>query len=374
MRALLSYQEEKFRRKNKIKSKKYHKILKKERQKKEEKLMSDAVKDNPDAASSELEKADYLRALERISQKHKGGGKWNKNILHKNIKDPELKKALAEQKQLTKALMEKATVEEESEEEEEDEEMVEGVVEKPAAVFEVDPSNPWLVVGSALSNMSTLPAVPPVVTPPVPVLAVASPAVLSPVESVTKAPTVLEPAVQEADEEEKEGEEDNEEEAPTIDQDTLVEMAFANDDVVAQFVEEKEQLVDEQTEKDIDLTLPGWGSWAGVGTNDKPKKRVIQKAKPQAPRKDAGLSHVIINNKKNRKLSQHQVSRLPHPYKSRSNFEREMRQPIGAQWNSVKSFRNMIKPSVTVLDGHVIEPMIAPKGFDNVKIKGRRKL
>ena len=34
--------------------------------------------------------ADYLRALERISQKHKGGGKWNKNILHKNIKDPEV--------------------------------------------------------------------------------------------------------------------------------------------------------------------------------------------------------------------------------------------------------------------------------------------
>ena len=38
----------------------YHKILKKERQKKEEKLMSDAVKDNPEAASSELEKVNPL--------------------------------------------------------------------------------------------------------------------------------------------------------------------------------------------------------------------------------------------------------------------------------------------------------------------------
>ena len=38
----------------------YHKILKKERQKKEEKLMSDAVKDNPEAASSELEKVNLL--------------------------------------------------------------------------------------------------------------------------------------------------------------------------------------------------------------------------------------------------------------------------------------------------------------------------
>ena len=36
----------------------------------------------------EADKADYLRALERISQKHKVGGKWNKNLLHKQIKDP----------------------------------------------------------------------------------------------------------------------------------------------------------------------------------------------------------------------------------------------------------------------------------------------
>ena len=42
-------------------------------------------------SGDEQEKSDYLRALERISQKHKVGGKWNKNLLHKNIKDPEVK-------------------------------------------------------------------------------------------------------------------------------------------------------------------------------------------------------------------------------------------------------------------------------------------
>lgn len=52
--------------------------------------MSDAVKANPDVAGTEAEKADYLRALERISQKHKVGGKWNKNLLHKQIRDPDV--------------------------------------------------------------------------------------------------------------------------------------------------------------------------------------------------------------------------------------------------------------------------------------------
>ena len=68
-----------------------------------------------------------------------------------------------------------------------------------------------------------------------------------------------------------------------------------------------------------------------------------------------------------------QVRRLPHPYKNRSVFEREMRQPIGPQWNSIRSFREMIKPNCTLVDGKVIEPMVAPKGFDSVRIKGRSK-
>jgi U3 small nucleolar RNA-associated protein 14 len=59
--------------------------------------------------------------------------------------------------------------------------------------------------------------------------------------------------------------------------------------------------------QDLDITLPGWGSWGGIGTNDKPKKRIIKKAAPSAPRKDSGLDHVIINTKKNRKLQAHLV-------------------------------------------------------------------
>ena len=35
----------------------------------------------------------------------------------------------------------------------------------------------------------------------------------------------------------------------SLDQEMLVDMAFANDDVVAQFKEEKDKIVDEETEK-----------------------------------------------------------------------------------------------------------------------------
>lgn len=69
-------------------------------------------------------------------------------------------------------------------------------------------------------------------------------------------------------------------------------------------------VIDDSLCQDLDITLPGWGSWGGIGTNDKPKKRIIKKATPSAPRKDAGLDHVIINTKKNRKLQAHLVRQL----------------------------------------------------------------
>lgn len=40
--------------------------------------------------------------------------------------------------------------------------------------------------------------------------------------------------------------------------------AFADDDVLAEFREEKRALEEEEQPKSVDLTLPGWGDWAGV--------------------------------------------------------------------------------------------------------------
>jgi U3 small nucleolar RNA-associated protein 14 len=91
----------------------------------------------------------------------------------------------------------------------------------------------------------------------------------------------------------------------TFSQRELVARAFANDDVVAEFENEKMAEIEEDGDKTEDLTLPGWGSWAGAGVKkDKKKKKIIKVTKGIAAdqRKDAKLSHVIINEKTNKRV------------------------------------------------------------------------
>lgn len=85
----------------------------------------------------------------------------------------------------------------------------------------------------------------------------------------------------------------------------LVARAFANDDVVAEFEEEKMAEIEEDGDKVEDLTLPGWGSWGGAGVKkNKNKKKILKVTKgiDADKRKDAKLSHVIINEKLNKKV------------------------------------------------------------------------
>eukprot|EP00057_Strongylocentrotus_purpuratus_P033258 XP_790749.4 PREDICTED: U3 small nucleolar RNA-associated protein 14 homolog A [Strongylocentrotus purpuratus] len=89
-----------------------------------------------------------------------------------------------------------------------------------------------------------------------------------------------------------------------------IQQAFADDDVVEEFKEEKKARIEKDKPRDIDLTLPGWGDWGGTGVqaSKKKKKRFTMKAKPQAPRQDARLAHVIINENRDKKIAIHQMS------------------------------------------------------------------
>lgn len=85
----------------------------------------------------------------------------------------------------------------------------------------------------------------------------------------------------------------------------LVARAFANDDVVAEFEEEKMAEIEEDGDQVEDLTLPGWGSWGGAGVKkNKNKKKILKVTKgiDADKRKDAKLAHVIINEKLNKKV------------------------------------------------------------------------
>lgn len=89
----------------------------------------------------------------------------------------------------------------------------------------------------------------------------------------------------------------------------LLKETFAGADVVAEFEAEKRQTIEDEDEKVIDNTLPGWGSWVGQGLSKKEKARnkgrFLTKTEgiKEQNRKDAKLERVIINEKRVKKVS-----------------------------------------------------------------------
>ncbi|SMN22013.1 similar to Saccharomyces cerevisiae YML093W UTP14 Subunit of U3-containing Small Subunit (SSU) processome complex involved in production of 18S rRNA and assembly of small ribosomal subunit [Maudiozyma saulgeensis] len=138
--------------------------------------------------------------------------------------------------------------------------------------------------------------------------------------------------------------------------------AFAGDNVVAEFENEKKRIAEDDDDKEEDITLPGWGDWAGNGTQPR-KKRLIKKVKgvvQKDKRKDKRLQNVIINEKVNKKNLKYQSSAVPFPFENKEQYERSLRMPLGQQWTSRKSHQNLIKPRIMTKPGEVIDPLKAP--------------
>lgn len=89
----------------------------------------------------------------------------------------------------------------------------------------------------------------------------------------------------------------------------LIKRAFAGEDVVAEFEKEKNEVAEEDDDKEIDNTLPGWGNWVGDGVSARDRKkhagRFITKVDgiKKKDRKDFKLEKVIVNEKRVRKVS-----------------------------------------------------------------------
>jgi U3 small nucleolar RNA-associated protein 14 len=89
----------------------------------------------------------------------------------------------------------------------------------------------------------------------------------------------------------------------------LIKRAFAGEDVVGEFEKEKMEIANEDDEKEIDNTLPGWGSWVGDGVSSRDKKRhtgrFITKVDgvKKKDRKDWNLDRVILNERRVKKVS-----------------------------------------------------------------------
>lgn len=502
-RALQSYYEARARREKRIKSKKYHRILKKGKAKQALKDFEKLQKVNPAAALEELEKLDKARMMERMSLKHQNSGKWAKSKAIMAKYDMEARQAMQEQLARNKELTQKVRAASESEEEEEGQEeeeeplvpdMVNGVQIKANGL------NPWMVQNhftdakeaeiqkdledpaepeaqetseseeeravveeetllkqfeerrslrqkSELNHMAE-PVHSHVTKDP------GSQEVLSELralcqklitenhqsgkQELSSARTAQreEPAREEEepmllqrpkrartlDELEELGREEcveNKElprtaveglqleknlsnhigapkekkrkeqmidlqnllttKSPSVkslavpttvqeledeeerDQRQIIKEAFAGDDVIRDFLKEKREAMEASKPKDLDLTLPGWGEWGGMGLKPSAKKRrrFLIKAPEGPPRKDRNLPNVIINEKRNPHAAAHQVQVLPHPFTHHRQFERTIQTPVGSTWNTQRAFQKLTMPKVVTKPGHIIKPIKA---------------
>ncbi|XP_005673956.1 U3 small nucleolar RNA-associated protein 14 homolog A isoform X2 [Sus scrofa] len=145
------------------------------------------------------------------------------------------------------------------------------------------------------------------------------------------------------------------------DQRQMIKEAFAGDDVIRDFLKEKREAVEASKPKDVDLTLPGWGEWGGVGLKPSAKKRrrFLIKTPEGPPRKDKNLPNVIISEQRNIHAAAHQVRVLPYPFTHHQQFERTIQTPIGSTWNTQRAFQKLTMPKVVTKPGHIIKPIKA---------------
>ncbi|KAJ8712426.1 hypothetical protein PYW07_005268 [Mythimna separata] len=147
MRAQQSYKAAKAKRQSKIKSKKYHRVLKKEKLKQELKEFEELQKNDPEEALKKLESLEKARALERHTLRHKSTGKWAKNKLIRAKYDKEVRQELAEQLAVGRGLTKKVQDNQSSDDEADDA----GVSNIPLSQ---DPFNNWMMQRSDKSNIN----------------------------------------------------------------------------------------------------------------------------------------------------------------------------------------------------------------------------
>uniref|UniRef100_V9I727 U3 small nucleolar RNA-associated protein 14 A n=2 Tax=Apis cerana TaxID=7461 RepID=V9I727_APICE len=132
-----SYKEAKAHRQSKIKSKKFHRVQKKEKIKLQLKEFEELKKTNPEAALEKLEQLDRIRAEERMSLKHRNTGKWAKYMQIRAKYNKATRQELAQQLSISRDLTQKLKNPNDSDEEDEgDTSSIQFLVN--------DKENPWM--------------------------------------------------------------------------------------------------------------------------------------------------------------------------------------------------------------------------------------
>ena len=156
-------------------------------------------------------------------------------------------------------------------------------------------------------------------------------------------------------------------------QEDLIKKAFAGDDVVDEFKKSKAEEVEaELPHEEVPGELPGWGTWSNPSkkepawVREAKAKAEAKKAAAARARKDASMEFVVISEKWDAKnASKYKTQAVPFPFNSKETYERSMRQPLGKDFNTVDSFRNLTRPAVVKDSGVIIEPLQFSKSVGN---------
>jgi U3 small nucleolar RNA-associated protein 14 len=167
-----------------------------------------------------------------------------------------------------------------------------------------------------------------------------------------------------------------------VDHDGFLAQAFDADDVIGEFVDEKQKLEEEAGPQIIDDRLFGWGSWTGPGIDEEKQAkkkeryhlinlstlislffRFLKKTAPK-DRADKGKSGVIIRSEEtDERLAQFQPKDVPFPFTAVKDFEAVIRQPLGRDWNTNIAHKNLIKKAVNTKAGRIIRPIDKEEGL-----------
>ncbi|KAF8814462.1 small-subunit processome [Phlegmacium glaucopus] len=143
----------------------------------------------------------------------------------------------------------------------------------------------------------------------------------------------------------------------------LVAVAFAGDNVVQSFEEAKSRDIASDAPREVDTSIPGWGSWGGSRIRNRPPKpQRIKKMAGIDPttRADFNKKHIIISEKRDKKAAKYLVKDLPYPYTSKAQFEGAMENLLGAEWNTRVAFQRATLPKVVKKPGVIINPLEKP--------------
>ncbi|XP_029819606.1 U3 small nucleolar RNA-associated protein 14 homolog A [Manacus vitellinus] len=420
-RAVQSYYEAKARREKRIKSKKYHRVLKKSRRRQALKEFEQLHKSDPAAALARLEELEQLRMQERMSLKHQNKGKWARSRAIMAKYDLEARKAMQEQLARNKELMQKVQVEPP------EEEPCEVPEEDPAAVpipTRVSTANPWML---------------------------GKPSAPAPEPEAQEAPrdgTVPGAAESKEEIEEEEEEELSEEEALLQDfeqkrqarqeragspeghgaGETEASAERPGDSPIPPFCAEEpvsmglepppqaqeqlllsEQLHRVQTMEDVE----GLAKEEPVEEQEKPVAPRAGKQVQQQKERTAGDRHAekttdkkmisleavldgkpqemdcpslpVVVEEEEGGIDQRGmiteafagddvvadfVSELPFPFERHQQFEQSIRTPVGTTWNTQRAFQKLTAPRVVTRAGHIIQPISAEDVPDTAPSSG----